>query len=161
MNYKEFAEILFSSLPKEPCSIQILSENVEDPDYESYSFEILLNIFMEACINYDKLFKILRKQLNNPSICTENLIIAQPWFKSFGYSFSVNEYEEYDYLHDNTQYCRILFDNNDGKYCFVLNTNYVPSKLNDIKAIFNHSNKIYVVKFAHYIDNDKCGNCVL
>lgn len=134
---EELARQLFNEEPGEPCSKGILpfSESY-DPDGASFSFEILITIYLEGFMNimaiqksmseqelgseyknkkdYDKDFDIYK------NISLDDLKFPEPWFNSFGYRVLVEEYDrknrgKYNQTVKPLSYCRImlLFDPKD------------------------------------------------
>ena len=156
----ELTNIIFSSYPKDPNSIEFIAyhDNM-DTDKVSFIFEILINIYMKAILNSKNLFSILSKHFGNDeesdttdkinvySIEKINLDLPEPWFKSFGYFVLVNEYDPDDF-NDNYKhnYCKILlrdnpldksiyiFRNIKEPFHFILNSKY--KKFIDIQSIF-------------------------
>ena len=98
-------------------------------------------------------------QIDTNNLSCETLLICEPWLKSIGFAIYVDMCDQNDYIYDNSEYCRILINqDNDKKYFelnninkryhFVLQKNYVHfENLSKMKAIFICNGKVFTIKF--------------
>lgn len=158
----EFADMLFSKLPQPMGSIGFMAvngDNVEDPDETTFTFELLLNIFMKGTIDGARLFEMLSKGIDIEktddvqfvdvyNVGIEQLEVTKRWFQSIGYMLKIHEYEE-PYKIQSGDYCKIYLKDNPhnkpffymrqlyGLYHFVLQSTYEKTtKLENIRALF-------------------------
>lgn len=199
---EELAIHLFNKQPGNPCSICILpySESY-DSDAASFNFEILLTIYMEGLMNILDVTKqdSLSENIKNikdikykddheheyaiyKNITIEDLKFPEPWFKSFGYTINVSEYNSETKLERREinnhlkplSYCRTLlsFDPKDKmhflmkgitkRYTFILSGSYTPTNLIEkIYTLLSKDDKFYKISFQSYrlteTVKDKCG----
>jgi hypothetical protein len=184
---EDLARQLFSSKPGDPCSKQILTySETSDNDASSFIFEILLTIYLEGLMNILDVIKQQYLEENTAGtgrgdyelenkvykgVTVDDLMFPEPWFKSFGFTVSIVEYDTANKramkdLNNNIKplsYCRTLlsFDPKDRvhflmkgidkRYTFILNSSYKPtSDLEKIYAILNKDDKFYKVSFKQY-----------
>ena len=169
---EQLAKDLFNKKPGDPCSICILPYSEKyDSDVTSFNFEVLLTIYLEGFMN---ILDVIMKNKNNTeqtmyeiykNITIEDLEIPDPWFKSFGYSVNIREYNVDDFSEKikRLSYCRILlsFDPKDkmhfimkginNRYTFILNNTYKQTKsLENIYAILSKDDKFYQINFKPF-----------
>lgn len=174
MTPEDIADFLFYELPADPCTINIVPIDITHINGSvcdaTLLFEILITIYMEGITDAERLYKMIQlKQwfpkenkaidIDIENINCEILLLCEPWFKSFGFVIYVDVYENNDYIYDNSEYCKILLNQNDDKisfvsnninkrYHFILQKNFEYSNdLSKIKAIFFGKNKIFTIKF--------------
>lgn len=171
---EQLAAQIFSSSPKDPCSICILPySNTIDNDALTFNFEILLTIYLEGFMNILDVIKYKHLQ-DNPKdserksyelendiynrVTLEDLKFPEPWFRSFGYTIQIDEFRGID-----RSYCRILlsFDPKDRinflmkdlkqRYHFVLNKKYRKvSDMENIYTVLVKDKKYFRISFRIY-----------
>jgi len=176
MSPEDIADFLFYELPADPCSINIIPMHVDEDQPISFIFEILVTIYMEAIFDAERLYHMLQTKqcipkresygnINIDNLNSDIFLLCEPWFRSFGFAISISEYDSEYYTYDNTEYCKIILNqDNYGKYFtlnniskryhFMLYRDFVyHDNLNKIKAIFikpksaNSEEKIFTIKF--------------
>jgi len=105
IDHIEFARILMSQPPKEPNTIRIIPDHVEDL---SMIFEILVNILMECVmIGFNRFEGIKYEELQ-----MEKLYDLNPYFRSFGFEIKMDmgmNKKERTTDKFNNFYCKTLF----------------------------------------------------
>ncbi len=185
---EEISDFLFEETPADPCTLKILPyPSVMDNDETSLLFEVLITIFMEGMMKAKKLYNILEENTSDNineeeyidvyNIQPDDLLICEPWFKSFGFLIFIEEFDVNNYIASEEDYCKIILKddpnnsvyfnrNNITKpYHFILFSRYKSTnKLENIKALFHkpgltlNSNKLYVVKFKSLSIDTRCSN---
>lgn len=133
-------------------------------------FQVLLNLYMEAMMDYERLISILTGtiqpliktplDLNNINIST--LELPTRWFVQLGYNLHISKYDSIDdYPFEN--YCEILLKANPADYSyfeykqidkdfhFILNGDVDPNTFNsisDYKAILLYKKSLYNIYFT-------------
>lgn len=175
----DVARRLFSEMPSAPNTKCILPQSDlyvnlnEDNDETSFNFELLLTIYMEGFMNIMEMMKPTDSDSSKKDYEMENdiyknvtiddLKFPDPWFRSFGYTIVVQEYQYIPKQLDMIKplsYCRILlsFDPNDRihfimnnistKYHFILNNTYVKTNiLSKIFTLLIKEDKFYKISF--------------
>ncbi len=180
---------ILSNPPQTSCSIGLLPEfDDNEPDATSCIFELLVDIYIEAIIDGERLYKMLETnraierrpvtKVDIYNIKKEYLEIPIPWFKSFGFTITVSEYESSDFnkmhalkLIPHLYYKLLLRDNpNDNGYFvkkninrpyhFIKNADYVnTNKIEDMSLLIvkprnftidDDISKCFVVSFSVY-----------
>jgi len=103
----DIAKHIFSTPPRDPCSICIIPySQVYDEDEASLNFEILITIYLEGLMNICEVLKQEYLEENPDNKLTDSQIYANiynkialddlkfpnPWLKSFGFALCVDEY---------------------------------------------------------------------
>lgn len=177
----DLAAKLFSNPPGPDNSNKLLphldsNDITNDFDHVSFTFEILITIFMEGVLHLSKLLDVLdgiHVDLNESNYDNDvdifkleigHLELLQPWFRSIGYEINAYEYEIEDF--GENYYCKIILKDNPEDtgyfiyrninipYHFVLNPKFMKSKrMNQVSAIFikpatrDSSKKVFSISF--------------
>jgi len=160
MTTEDVAQILFSDLPRDPNTIQIISDQIEMDI--SMIFEMMITIFMEGLkkITDDFQNDIIR------NFTEDDLLKLNPWFYSTGFKLNVASWQKPTDEKFINRYCKIILK--EGDYCdflqiskidksyhFLLNGSFDGNhkKLSDIFALFETKNTIYEISFDYHIDD--------
>lgn len=157
---KDIAMALFTQGPKDPCSHLILAH--QDGSDTTYIFEILITILLEA-------LDILSNGLENADLknfTADHITCLDPWFKSIGFTVSVNTYNKDNRDGYKDYYCRAMvrtplyesffeYKNVNKNYHFMLNgdqlqANRNKTNLKELSCIFADDNDlIYKISFDY------------
>lgn len=159
---EELAQLIFSLEPQEEKSLRInLSENNDETMDTTYVFEVLITVLLEGL----DIFTGGLKAADLTNFTDENITILDPWFRSLGFKLNVYQVEDNINFVFNEYYCRIVlnrdldeslfFINNvtHRAYHFLLNggcleENRKKENIDELYAVFNNSNKLYVISFT-------------
>lgn len=160
----EFFVKLFSEQPTDPNTKKLLSYTDTDnnQDQATFTFEILLQLYIEAILNIDLLKEVMNKH-NDFNSKMECLEYPQKWFNSIGYLVRLVEFDVDDmFVKPTDHYCKVILKDNPEDapffvirqilkpYHCLLNGAYVPKPLHNIKAIMydERNKKMYQIKFG-------------
>lgn len=154
---ENIASLLFTKEPKDPCSIQIISE--QQYNDVTFIFEILLIIMMEGLeiLTGD----LSKAQLNDLS--QDHILSLNPWFESLGFTLKVNILTKDEKDKYSKYYCRIIIrdklqeiffeiKNLKKNYHFYLNGDHLvenrnQKNLNNLYCVFINSNLTFKIWF--------------
>jgi hypothetical protein len=174
LEIEDLVNQLFSSLPREPKSCQIIPDFGNDQVDNELIFEMLMNIYMDSIIDAERLADMIianepieKKNIDSIDLSRINkdvLELVNPWFKSFGFNVNVHEYDEQTFKEMKSFlniYSRVIFrdydtgyfimNNISNIYHFVKNGSYKNSdNIKDICFTINYNDKNYVISFSPF-----------
>jgi len=163
MTPENIAEILFSKMPDNPFTKQLLFDIPEnDENSGTYIYEILLTILLEGIMKFNNNLE----NTNLDDVQLSHIEALNPWFNSLRFNLKINELnkleeneEEYKYYYSKIilkkmpEY-EMLFEINhiDKNYTFFLNPLYIGEpypfiNFNEIYSVIFLGNRIFKISF--------------
>ena len=163
MTPENIAEILFSKMPDDPLTKQLLIDIPEnDENTSTFIYEILLTILLEGIMKFNNNLE----NTNLDDVQLNHIEALNPWFNSLRFNLKINEFdkteeneEQYKYYYSKIilkkmpEY-EMLFEINkiEKNYTFFLNSRYIKepypnNNLNEIYSIIILKNRVFKINF--------------